>query len=728
MAITARLVGKGAAAAASTTTAAGTSSVSGSTFLQGFSYDASTAVTSVTDSKSNAYIKLGITYTGAGLKTEWWISQNGVGGSAHTGTATFSGTAFASNALIEVTGADASGIDVTTGRDNSSTHDLTISVGAFAQADEVVLAVVSAGDGGTVVYSDTTATFSKLAEEQDGNNFWTSAVWARVISSTAAFNVGFSNGSPGGSFLAGSIVSIKQAAAGGSIAADGISTGTATVSGVSGAIAGVSGSSSGLAIALGIALSIFPSQGGSVGTSNVTGQAGSVVATTGSAVGTSIGTGVSNTIFASTGTSVGTSTVTAVGNSIVPSLGSVDGVSTVTGIANAVFPSVGTSVGTSTVTGAGETITPAAETVGTSIGTSVALGIGASFATTQGDSLGLSTVSGIAQAIFPSTGSSTGTSTVTGAGEIVTNIIDTIGTADGGSVVTGIAVAIFSAQGDSAGSTTVTGVSASTSGSVGNSVGTSTATGLSGLGGNAPAGSAREILIVRQAKTVVDVHTIIEGVERFLGPTETIFSVVSRVEVHQGIDPSPNDVLGPSFVQFVGTEVRQQIQRGLPGVIYNVIMDITTNLANVITLVFRQAVLPIGVGTFIFPAQFGIFTSPNYPYQFSESMTMGHELIGGRLFGLVTGFAETLGLSHNLTGGLLRDILQTTSFTETLTLSHSLVGGLLIDLLQTTSFTETMTLSHSLQGGSMPAVLLRYENWPQETLSLSHSITGGTLA
>lgn len=215
MAISARLVGKGAAASSSTTTAAGTSSASGSTFLVGFSYDASTTVTSVTDSKSNTYTKVGLSYGDGGARVEWWASQNAVGGASHTATVTFSGAAFAPAHLIEVLGAEASGIDVTTGRSNVAQHDLIISVGPFAQADGVVLAIVGANDGGSVVYSDTTATFTKLSEEQDGNNFWTSAVWSRVVASTAAITTGFSNNQPGGSFLQGSILSIKQAAAGG---------------------------------------------------------------------------------------------------------------------------------------------------------------------------------------------------------------------------------------------------------------------------------------------------------------------------------------------------------------------------------------------------------------------------------------------------------------------------------------------------------------------------------
>ena len=210
--ISARLIGKGAASASATTTSAGVSASSGSSFFVGFSYDSTASVTSVTDSKGNIYSKVGATYTGSGFSTEIWASENGIGGSAHTVTVQFSSTAYSPVHFIEVLGAQSSGIDVVTGRNGDSQQSLVISVGPFSQPDEVVLAQVASGNISNA-YSDSTGTFTKLSEEADGNSFWPSALFARVIGSNSSFGVNFGDGNPGGAFLAGSIISVKASSA-----------------------------------------------------------------------------------------------------------------------------------------------------------------------------------------------------------------------------------------------------------------------------------------------------------------------------------------------------------------------------------------------------------------------------------------------------------------------------------------------------------------------------------
>lgn len=220
MAIAATLVGaRGANGGTSTTTTGGTTSSSGSSFFVCLAYGTSQGTpTGVSDSKGNTYTFVtGSRFGGGGITEEIWKSENGSGGTSHTATVTFSTGEATTIHLLEVTGANSSGVDAVTGRDNTTSHDLSISVpasGSFTQADEILIAIVGAAAGGTVVYSDTTSTFTKISEEQDGNSFWTNAVFTRIISSTSSITTGFSNDNTGGPFLSGAVISIKQVAGG----------------------------------------------------------------------------------------------------------------------------------------------------------------------------------------------------------------------------------------------------------------------------------------------------------------------------------------------------------------------------------------------------------------------------------------------------------------------------------------------------------------------------------
>jgi hypothetical protein len=224
VAIAIALVGaRGSNGGTSTTTTAGTTAASGSTFLIAISHGAAQGnPLTVTDNKGNTFSKVGLTYGSSGGARELWIAENGTGGASHTATVTFASGEATTIYLLEITGASSPGVDAATGRDNVTTHDLVITVpasGNFAQADELLVAIVGASDGGTVVYSDTSATWTKVSEEQDGNTFWSSAVFSRVIGAITPIVTAFSNNNPAGSFLSGPVISIKQAAAGGGVTA-----------------------------------------------------------------------------------------------------------------------------------------------------------------------------------------------------------------------------------------------------------------------------------------------------------------------------------------------------------------------------------------------------------------------------------------------------------------------------------------------------------------------------
>lgn len=225
MAIAVTLVGsRGNSAGTSATTGAGTTAASGSTFLVALSYGIASQGNplSVVDNKGNTFTLIsGSRFAGGSSNSaavEWWITENGVGGAGHTATVTFSGGEATTIRLFEVTGATAPGVDAITGRASVTTDDLIIPVpatGSFAQADELIMAVVGNAVGGGITYSDSTGTFTKLDEEGDGNSWWTSAVFSRIISSTAAITTGFADNVGTGAFQYGSVVSIKQSSGGG---------------------------------------------------------------------------------------------------------------------------------------------------------------------------------------------------------------------------------------------------------------------------------------------------------------------------------------------------------------------------------------------------------------------------------------------------------------------------------------------------------------------------------
>jgi hypothetical protein len=75
-----------------------------------------------------------------------------------------------------------------------------------------------------------------------------------------------------------------------------------------------------------------------------------------------------------------------------------------------------------------------------------------------------------------------------------------------------------------------------------------------------------------------------------LGTTETLVSATCVVEVKEGTDPSPNDIIvgSPSIS---GSKVAQRIKDGLDGVIYRLEMTTTTSVGNVYTIVGDLPVL-----------------------------------------------------------------------------------------------------------------------------------------
>lgn len=182
----------GATTSNTVTTGSGTSSVSGSTFLIGVSWDATTSISSVSDSKSNTYTAVGTPQNdggaGSGGNHQFYVCENGTGGTSHTATVNFSGTAYPTAHLIEITGAATPVQDIAVQTQDAGTP-FTASTGTLAQANEVIVALCGANIGSAGAYAS--SNFTILSQENDVSQYWGSAVASLVVSSTSSVTPSF---------------------------------------------------------------------------------------------------------------------------------------------------------------------------------------------------------------------------------------------------------------------------------------------------------------------------------------------------------------------------------------------------------------------------------------------------------------------------------------------------------------------------------------------------------
>lgn len=215
MAIGRALIGaRGTSSGSSVTTTAGTSTGgSGNHGIMFVSFDATTTVSTVSDSKSNTYTQLGSTLTSAdGAKLAIYYCLNWTGGTSHTGTMTFSGSAFPVLHLVEVTGAATSSpFDVSV---TSTSHPYSIASGTLSQAAEVVFIFGEQNSSGNDTENYTSSSSTILSQEPALSSFWTSGVASSITASTTTANYQLQKNT---SSLTGQaiVISVKEAGAGG---------------------------------------------------------------------------------------------------------------------------------------------------------------------------------------------------------------------------------------------------------------------------------------------------------------------------------------------------------------------------------------------------------------------------------------------------------------------------------------------------------------------------------
>jgi len=174
MTVDASIVGAhGTTSGNSAATTAGATST-GDTLVAVASFDPSTTINSVADTAGNSNGAAKASLQG-GAKLAIYVKENATGHASNVLTIGFSGNAFASIHFIKITGAATSSYDgssLASGTDGTSPY--TITSGAFAQANNVVLAIAELNTGGNGNY--TSSNFTLLSQETDVGSFWTASL------------------------------------------------------------------------------------------------------------------------------------------------------------------------------------------------------------------------------------------------------------------------------------------------------------------------------------------------------------------------------------------------------------------------------------------------------------------------------------------------------------------------------------------------------------------------
>src|SRR5690349_4202069 len=206
-------------AGASPTSGSLTTQATGSTIVVFVGWYGNRTISSVTDNKGNTYtqIQSSIQYSGDTLfRAAAFYKQNAAGGSGHTVTANFSGSAdLAAIFFIEVTGGLTSGILDQNPAGNEDTTDpyTSTTTGTTAQANELVLtcAQTYTTTAGPETLDWSANGYTALDAESDPAN-WTGGSAKKVLSATGTQQSSVSSSGAGAAAALMFIITLKAAA------------------------------------------------------------------------------------------------------------------------------------------------------------------------------------------------------------------------------------------------------------------------------------------------------------------------------------------------------------------------------------------------------------------------------------------------------------------------------------------------------------------------------------
>lgn len=204
---------------------------------------------------------------------------------------------------------------------------------------------------------------------------------------------------------------------------------------------------------------------------------------------------------------------------------------------------------------------------------------------------------------------------------------------------------------------------------------------------------------------------------------DTIVDYGTNVEVHSGEDPFASMLLfGRPGV--AGPILRQQINLGMPGVIYKLAGTVQTSMGDVWERDCLIGVLPDNAPI---PPPFGTYiTSTPYPYVLTDGLNVSSGITSGYELGALL---DNLNVSTVVISGILNTPLQTyVSPPESINVVSGIVSGSIATTQRVYIIPpESINVSTAIISGSLVMVLIVYSNWPPEPINVSSNVISGSL-
>lgn len=235
--------------------------------------------------------------------------------------------------------------------------------------------------------------------------------------------------------------------------------------------------------------------------------------------------------------------------------------------------------------------------------------------------------------------------------------------------------------------------------------------------------------LVRPSKKMSEVHIFPADFTNQLGIGEFVVSNSGTLQVlvFTGIDPTPNLIL-LGLPTYIGNVVTQKLRQGVPGVVYRVVLTVTTSTGRHLTLETYLAVLPDD-----YPAEgvFITFYETSLPYPFWQQVTdtlrwQPSVLASTLLSGL---FNQPIQDTMHFVPSVISSTLQSTLFTQpiqdTINYIVSVQTSALDTVLVNNAQQDTMHFNVAVLSSSLLTIVIN--NAQQDTMNFIPSVQNGTM-
>lgn len=232
-------------------------------------------------------------------------------------------------------------------------------------------------------------------------------------------------------------------------------------------------------------------------------------------------------------------------------------------------------------------------------------------------------------------------------------------------------------------------------------------------------------LVVLPAKRRIDVQQYTISFANVLNTGDTISSATVAVRLFTGVDSQPELILFEAFVQTDYT-ITQKIQEGIPGVIYELVITVTTTLGYIHTITARLAILPDLIGATPNLSPFFLSSKPYLEYIIDGAIVSVEPLSGIlREIFVFYDFVDSADVTAIPISGRLRDAFLTYEFDEGLNVAAEPLDGRLRLGIHSYEFNENLSIFAEPLDGILRDVLVTTEN--NEGLNITAVPIGGSL-